>query len=92
MTAQDGIRAGVQTTRLTAEEKAALYRAGLGESARQMAICLGETRVADALGLDPTSGPGTPCGGWRARVARLATGQACATCGTPAIRRETADA
>lgn len=87
MTAQDGLSAGTQTTRLTAEEKAALHRAGLGESARQMAVCLGENQIAEALGLDPTPGPGTPCGSRAARVQRLATGRPCVTCGTPAIRK-----
>lgn len=92
MTAQDGLSAGTQTTRLSAEEQDRIRRAGRAESARQLAVCLDEPAVADALGLDPTPGPGTPCGSWAARVQRLATGQACETCRTPAIRRETADA
>lgn len=91
MTAQDGLSAGTVTTRLTAEEQAARHRAQLAENARQLVVCLAVREVAEHLGLDPTAGPGTPCGGWRARVARLATGAPCATCGTPAIR-ETADA
>lgn len=91
MTAQDGLAAGMDQNRLTAEEQAARHRAQLAENARQLAVCLNQPDVADALGLDPTAGSGTPCGGWRARVARLATGAPCETCGTPAIK-EPADA
>jgi hypothetical protein len=93
VTSQDGIKAGVETTRLSAEEQDRIYRAGQAEATRRMAVCVADQEVADALGVDPTPGPGVPCGSWPARVQRLATGRACETCGTPAIkRRETADA
>lgn len=88
MTAQDGLAAGTQTTRLTAEEQAALTRAEQAEATRRMAVCVADRDVAWALGVDPSAGPGTPCGSRAARVARLATGQACGTCGTPAIRAD----
>jgi hypothetical protein len=94
VTAQDGLAAGTQTTRLTAEEKAVAHRAGQRNDALTFLTRAGHDDIAVILGLAPLICPTCRVEPVPPGREHCEQGKACrdAERALRAERRETADA